>query len=575
MTVRHSARILVPLAALLMAMGTLPAAAQTGSTTYNPSRVMYAATQSDVRAGPGTSYNKVGRLEAGEEVRVKARIGKWFKLAPRAGQRESFVLARGLTETRPTEASDTRGTMAAPSTAPAQVTGGQFTAEREFWASVKASKDPADIRAYLERFPDGMFAAFARNRLKRLEEAAQPRTSRTAVSPAGVVQTGRFVPGMASYDRIIGQLMRDHDIPGAAVAVMNHGRLVYARGFGMADREAGVPVQPDSLFRIASISKPITAAAVLKLVEDGQLDLDAHVFRDVLAHIEPNPPSDRRMNRITVRDLLRHSGGFDRDRSGDFSWMHREVARKLRKSALLDCVDVIAYAKIRRLDFSPGKRHAYSNVGYCALGRVIEQVSGMPYEDFVRRTVLIPAGAKRMRIADPFLRGRLKDEVKYYDYPRAKKTRSLEPAVRSRVPWPYNGFLSNMDAHGGWAASAIDLLRFVAAVDGRDNDDILDDETIGLMVSRPPYGKDSDWWYGLGWLVRDIEGGQPNWWHGGTQPGTSSFLVRMGNGYSWAVLMNSRPRKYVAFESVVYRAMWDAFLQVAWWPRHDLFPQFQ
>ena len=119
------------------------------------------------------------------------------------------------------------------------------------------------------------------------------------------------VPGMESYDRIIARIMHDFDIPGAAVAVVRHGRLVYARGFGMADREAGTPVQPDSLFRIASVSKPITAVAVLKLVEDGLLDLDARVFPDLLT----------RMNRITVRDLLRHGGGFDGDISGTVELM--------------------------------------------------------------------------------------------------------------------------------------------------------------------------------------------------------------------------------------------------------------
>ena len=378
---------------------------------------------------------------------------------------------------------------------------------------------------------------------------------------------------MESYDRIIGRLMRDHGIPGAAVAV-GHGRLVYARGFGMADRIAGVPVQPDSIFRIASLSKPVTAIAVLKLVEDGRLDLDTPVFRDLLAHIDPHSTSDRRMNQITVRDLLRHSGGFDSDRSGAPQWMQRKIARKIRKPTPLDCVDVIAYMKGRRLDFSPGKRFAYSNFGYCALGRVIEQVSGMPYEDFVRRAILRPAGAERMRIANPFLQGRLENEVKYYDYPRAKKSKSLDPKVRTRVSWPYRGFLSTMDAHGGWAASAIDLLRVVVAVDGRNNDDIVTRETIELMIGRPPYARDVVW-YGLGWSVRDIGDGASNWWHTGSIPGASSLLVRAGNGHAWAVLMNSRPKKWKAFQRVLDRTLWDAFRQVTWWPSHDLFPQFQ
>ena len=103
--------------------------------------------------------------------------------------------------------------------------------------------------------------------------AVEAQASPSTPEP-NIMQTGQFVPGLESYDRIVARIMRDHDIPGAAVAVVRYGRLVYARGFGVADRESGTPVQPDSLFRIASLSKPITAVAVLKLVEDGRLELD-------------------------------------------------------------------------------------------------------------------------------------------------------------------------------------------------------------------------------------------------------------------------------------------------------------
>lgn len=388
-----------------------------------------------------------------------------------------------------------------------------------------------------------------------------------------IVQTGHFVPGLEPYDRIVARTMRDHRIPGAAVAVVRHWSLVYARGFGMADRLREVPVRPDSLFRIASLSKPVTAVAVLKLVEDGQLELGARVFRDLLAGIGPHPPKDPRMNDITVRDLLRHSGGFDRGRSGDVQWEQRKVSRKLRKRPPLDCADVIAYMKRRKLDFAPGERYAYSNFGYCALGRVIEQASGMSYEDYVRQEVLVPAGAGWMRLADPFLEGRLENEVKYYDYPGASRSKSWDRTERKRVPRPYNGFLSTMDAHGGWAASAVDLLRFVVAVDGRGTDDILADETIARMIERPDYAQDVVW-YGLGWLVRDVGGGRTNWWHYGSIPGASSLFVRADNGFSWAVVMNSRPKNWNSILRAVDEAMWEAFRQVTRWPGHDLFSEF-
>lgn len=392
-------------------------------------------------------------------------------------------------------------------------------------------------------------------------------------SESNIKMTGHFVPGMESYDRIIAQLMHDHDVPGAAVAVVRHGQLAYARGFGMADRENGVPVQPDSLFRIASISKPITAVAVLKLVEEGRLELDARVFRDLLRGIEPHPVVDDRMNEITVRDLLRHSGGFDRKLSGDPMFKQKEISEAINKPTPLDCTGVISYMKRQSLDFSPGERYGYSNFGYCALGRVIEQVSGMPYEDYVRKEILIPAGAKHMRVADSFVKGRLENEVKYYDYPWADTRESLDPNVWTHVPRPYTGMLSLMDAHGGWASSAIDLLRFVLAVDGRGNNDILSDETTELMIARPQYREGKRRWYGLGWSVRDLGRGRSNWWHGGSLPGTRSLVVRAANGFSWAVLMNSRPKNR-KLGRALDRGMWKAFREVTQWPRHDLFSNF-
>ena len=141
--------------------------------------------------------------------------------------------------------------------------------------------------------------------------------------------------------------------------------------------------------------------------------------------------------------------------------MQWDISRELGKPTPVDCVDVIAYMKSRCLDFAPGERFAYSNYGYCVLGRVIERASGLSYQAYVRNRVLIPAGAIHPRVADPFVSSRLPNEATYYDYPGAGLSESLDPKVRGRVPWPYNGSLSTIDAHGGWAASAIDLLRLV------------------------------------------------------------------------------------------------------------------
>ncbi len=122
-------------------------------------------------------------------------------------------------------------------------------------------------------------------------------------------QTGPPVPELAAYDQAVSRIITKYGVPGAAMSVAKDGRLVYSRGFGLADRETKEPVQADSLFRVASVSKPLTAVGVLKLVEEGKVTLDTRV----LSFIGRRAMADPRWNDITVRHLLRHSGGLDPD----------------------------------------------------------------------------------------------------------------------------------------------------------------------------------------------------------------------------------------------------------------------
>jgi N-acyl-D-amino-acid deacylase len=126
--------------------------------------------------------------------------------------------------------------------------------------------------------------------------------------------TGRADPRLASFDRLMTRFMRKHRIPGAALAVAHNGRMVYARGFGFADRDDKQPVQPDSLFRIASVSKPLTAVAVLQLIERGHLKFDDPVF-EILKLQRPARRFDARWKKVTILHLLQHRGGWDRDKA--------------------------------------------------------------------------------------------------------------------------------------------------------------------------------------------------------------------------------------------------------------------
>jgi len=378
-----------------------------------------------------------------------------------------------------------------------------------------------------------------------------------------------------AYEEAVLTIMQQHDVPGAAIAIVRDDRLVYSRGFGYADKQEREVVQPSSVFRIASVSKPITAAAVLRLYEDGRLDLDAKVFGPPPTGIglRGGSTTDSRWSEVTVRDLLRHTGGFDSALSGDPQWhdMQLEVSRATSKPAPLTCSDIIAFLRQRPLDFSPGERYAYSNFGYCVLGRVIEAASGVSYEDYVRQAVLEPAGAGNMRLADPFRSDHEGGEVYYYDYPGASRGRLLGADDPRTAPWPYTGFLSTMDSHGGWASSAVDLVRFLLAVDGRGSD-VLAASTVEEMVSPqrfPPFDVGMTW-YGLGWFVQDVEG-ERRWFHGGAIPGAAALLVRADSRTGWGVLMNSLPEDWQAFQQDVDEALWEAFERVEVWPGHDLF----
>jgi N-acyl-D-amino-acid deacylase len=373
-----------------------------------------------------------------------------------------------------------------------------------------------------------------------------------------------------SFQKVIPALMTKWSIPGGAVALARNESIVMSEAYGLADRTGNIAVTTVSLFRLASLSKPITAAAALKLHEAGLLDLNAKVF-DILDDIEPPPGAivDPRLADVTVLDLLRHSGGWDRNASFDPMFRSREIAAALGIPTPPDAAAIIRYMMGQPLDFDPGTKYAYSNFGYCLLGRVIERVSGESYDEYVKTAVLTSAGAAGMRLGRSLEADRAAGEVVYYDYSGAPLAQSVFAAGTEYVPWPYGGFaIEAMDAHGGWLASAADLLKFLLAVDGRAvKPDILQQATIDLMVARPPL---AEWqgaasYYALGWQVRPT-GGDANWWHTGSLPGTSTIIVRTANNMSWVALFNSRPANADALFNELDSELWRAVNGITDWP---------
>ncbi len=412
--------------------------------------------------------------------------------------------------------------------------------------------------------------------------AATATAHEAETDPKKVNVTGVDDPRLESFDRMMREFVAKHRIPGASLAVTRHGRLVYARGFGFADLEKDEPVRPHSLFRIASVSKPLTAVTVLNLVEHGKLNLDDKVL-DVLSPAVfggDGPPADPRWSRITIRELLQHRGGWNRDQSFDPMFRPLLIARTLDTEPPAGPALIIRYMLRQKLDFDPGARYAYSNFGYCLLGRVIEKVTGQSYGEAVRQRVLEPLdiSPRQMRLGHTLLERRARNEVHYYDKNQEAKAVVGKPLGRP-VPEPYGGwYLEAMDAHGGWIASAPSLVKFASALDQPEHSKILSARSIATMFERPPgaaglrkNGKPRDAYYACGWQVRPINREGANTWHTGSLDGTSTILVRRFDGLNWAVLFNCRDSDDIEPSSAIDPLVHQAAAAVVEWPDKNLF----
>ncbi len=362
--------------------------------------------------------------------------------------------------------------------------------------------------------------------------------------------TGTEIPELSILDETMLRFMTEHNVPGAGLAVTRNGRLAYARGFGWADLQTLKAVTPEALFRVASVSKPITAVAIMRLVQEGKLRLSDAVF-DLLAvapHLEPDTAADPRLADITVQHLLNHTGGWDRGESGDPMFFSVKIAEALGVAAPAEPEHILRWMSGRPLDFEPGQKYAYSNYGYCLLGRIIEQVTGRGYEEYVQTEILAPLGITTMRIGKTQVSGRNAQEVIYY--PVTKLAPSVFQAMlHQKVPHPYGAwYLEAMDSHGGWIASVGDIARFATAFWDKDSCPLLTRESIETMFARPPapVGNDEEGnpkrsFYACGWTV-DLpsEDGKPEQQHhNGMLMGTAAVMRRREDGLCWAALFNT------------------------------------
>lgn len=374
---------------------------------------------------------------------------------------------------------------------------------------------------------------------------------------------------LRSIDSVFSKFIRRWGIAGASVAIAKDGKMVYTKGFGKADKETGEFVQPDHLFRIASVSKLITAAGIMKLVEDGYLELNDYVFgpRGILNDSIYSKILDPKVKDITIRHLLKHQGGWSAS-MGDPMFETLEIALKMNVPPPADPVTVTQYMLAKRLHFKPGTKSSYSNLGYCILGQVIEKVSDVTYEKYIQSKILNPLGIYNMQIGKNLILDKALNEVSYYDYDGALSRLSIY-GTGDFVSRTYDGTnVEGLGAAGGWIATSSQLLKLVLAIDGFDTKpDILSVASIEAMTSGVEAGGSP-----LGWKGVDAKG---NWWRTGTLAGTSALVMRQADGTSFAVILNSSTYKGPRFTTEINKAMQKALNGIEEWPSHDLFSYFE
>ena len=366
-------------------------------------------------------------------------------------------------------------------------------------------------------------------------------------------------------DSDVESFLQKWKIQGASVAVSKDDRLVYAKGFGIANQETGESVKPGHLFRIASVSKLITAVAVMKLYEEGKIDLDERVFGPdgILNDSRFLGYKDKRVEDITVRHLLNHTAGWSRN-SGDPMFSSLYIARKMEIQAPAGFDEVLEFALSRRLSYNPGTRFSYSNLGYGILGEIVTRKSGMDYQDYVVMNILKPLGIHDMHIGKSFYQEKYPNEVRYHSSAGKMLAYSIDGSGE-KVPIYYGGNnIELLGPAGGWVASAPELIKFLSAVDGfPDQPDILNPETIRLMTDPSFSGR------GLfGWRGSDSYG---TWWRTGYLTGSSALVVRQNDGLNWVIMMNTTTYKHSRIQRYVSGMMFRAVNRVQSWPAIDLF----
>ena len=294
-------------------------------------------------------------------------------------------------------------------------------------------------------------------------------------------------PRVSQVTRAAEDYLAQGKVPGFTVAISENGKVVYAKGFGSVNTQAEAPAGPLTLYRLASVSKPLTAFAVMKLVEQGKVKLDD----DIRTYV-PNFP-DKGV-KITVRNILSHQSGIRHYVAG-----HTDGGKHYAT-----CNDALEVFANDPLLFNPGERYSYSTHAFTLLGALIENVTHSSYDDALESTLRKPAQVQTPRVENRQDDDSSRSEL--YTLSADKSFRWIRP---DDLTWKMPG--------GGTEATAVDLCKLGSAVlDGK----IVSESTLRAMWTPQRTNDGKTTTYGLGWAI-----GADHVDHSGSQAGAESIWI--------------------------------------------------
>jgi CubicO group peptidase (beta-lactamase class C family) len=307
-------------------------------------------------------------------------------------------------------------------------------------------------------------------------------------------------------EKTISTFMTQEHVPSVSVAVVKDGKLAWTAAYGFSDLENFVPAKTSTMYRLASISKPITATAIMQLVQSGKIDLDAPARKYCPAY--PEKPQV-----ITTRELLGHLAGVRHYKNFE------ENKSTYHYSSVVEALD---FFKSEPLELEPGTKFHYSTFGFSILGCEVEGASGVSYMDYLERNVFQPAGMLHIRADDTY--AIIPNRARGY---RIRETGEVANA--------YLADTSNKIPGGGLISTATDLADFAVAT---MRDALLTRATEEQMWTPQKTRDGAATRYGLGWRIEDWKG-KRKIAHSGAQPGTSTDLVMLPErGIAVAVMCN-------------------------------------